>query len=389
MTQFSRRLTALPSYPMAEIPAIKRRLIEQGVDVIDVGAGDADFAPPAVAVDALARATRDPAMSRYPFQLGLPAFREAAAAYMKRRFAVRFDPFTELHPLIGSKEGIAHLAMALLDPGDVAIVPEPGYAVYEGGTVLAGGEPYRHILTPRTGFLLELDEIPRDVLSRAKLVYLNYPNNPTAAVASREYLERTVSFCRTHGIVIAYDNPYCEITFDDYVAPSIFEIPGAREIAVEFHSLSKTFCMTGWRLGWAAGRPELIAGLARVKNYVDTGAFLAVQAAGAAVLPEAEALAEGYVARFKERRDAMLPVLRAQGFEPETPEATMYVWVPLPEGVASAGFARRALTETGVVTLAGTGFGAGGEGFFRIALTVGTPRLVEAAERLGKVLAAV
>ncbi len=389
MTQFSRRLTALPSYPMAEIPAIKRRLIEQGVDVIDVGAGDADFAPPAVAVDALARATRDPAMSRYPFQLGLPAFREAAAAYMKRRFAVRFDPFTELHPLIGSKEGIAHLAMALLDPGDVAIVPEPGYAVYEGGTVLAGGEPYRHILTPRTGFLLELDEIPRDVLSRAKLVYLNYPNNPTAAVASREYLERTVSFCRTHGIVIAYDNPYCEITFDDYVAPSIFEIPGAREIAVEFHSLSKTFCMTGWRLGWAAGRPELIAGLARVKNYVDTGAFLAVQAAGAAVLPEAEALAEGYVARFKERRDAMLPVLRAQGFEPETPEATMYVWVPLPEGVASAGFARRALTEAGVVTLAGTGFGAGGEGFFRIALTVGTPRLVEAAERLGKVLAAV
>ncbi len=389
MTQFSRRLTALPSYPMAEIPAIKRRLIEQGVDVIDVGAGDADFAPPAVAVDALARATRDPAMSRYPFQLGLPAFREAAAAYMKRRFAVRFDPFTELHPLIGSKEGIAHLAMALLDPGDVAIVPEPGYAVYEGGTVLAGGEPYRHILTPRTGFLLELDEIPRDVLSRAKLVYLNYPNNPTAAVASREYLERTVSFCRTHGIVIAYDNPYCEITFDDYVAPSIFEIPGAREIAVEFHSLSKTFCMTGWRLGWAAGRPELIAGLARVKNYVDTGAFLAVQAAGAAVLPEAEALAEGYVARFKERRDAMLPVLRAQGFEPETPEATMYVWVPLPEGVASAGFARRALTEAGVVTLAGTGFGAGGEGFFRIALTVGTPRLIEAAERLGKVLAAV
>jgi LL-diaminopimelate aminotransferase len=389
VTQFSRRLTALPSYPMAEIPAIKRRLIEQGVDVIDVGAGDADFAPPAVAVDALARATRDPAMSRYPFQLGLPAFREAAAAYMKRRFAVRFDPFTELHPLIGSKEGIAHLAMALLDPGDVAIVPEPGYAVYEGGTVLAGGEPYRHILTPRTGFLLELDEIPRDVLSRAKLVYLNYPNNPTAAVASREYLERTVSFCRTHGIVIAYDNPYCEITFDDYVAPSIFEIPGAREIAVEFHSLSKTFCMTGWRLGWAAGRPELIAGLARVKNYVDTGAFLAVQAAGAAVLPEAEALAEGYVARFKERRDAMLPVLRAQGFEPETPEATMYVWVPLPEGVASAGFARRALTEAGVVTLAGTGFGAGGEGFFRIALTVGTPRLVEAAERLGKVLAAV
>jgi LL-diaminopimelate aminotransferase len=328
-------------------------------------------------------------MSRYPFQLGLPAFREAAAAYMKRRFGVRFDPFTELHPLIGSKEGIAHLAMALLDAGDIAVVPEPGYAVYEGGTVLAGAEPYRYALTPRTGFLLEVEEIPAEVLRRVKLVYLNYPNNPTAAVASREYLERTVARCREHGIVIAYDNPYCEITFDDYIAPSIFEIPGAREVAVEFHSLSKTFCMTGWRLGWAAGRPELIAALARVKNYVDTGAFLAVQAAGAAVLPQAEALAQGYVARFKERRDAMLPALRAQGFEPETPEATMYVWVPLPDGVVSAAFARRALTEMGVVTLAGTGFGEGGEGFFRVALTVGTPRLVEAAERLGKVLAAV
>jgi LL-diaminopimelate aminotransferase len=189
--------------------------------------------------------------------------------------------------------------------------------------------------------------------------------------------------------VIAYDNPYCELTFDDYVAPSILEIPGARDIAVEFHSLSKTFSMTGWRLGWAVGRPELIAALARVKNYVDTGAFLAVQAAGAAVLSQAEALARGYVAHFRERRDAMLPVLRAQGFEPETPQATMYVWVPLPEGVASAAFQRRALEETGVVTLPGSGFGAGGEGFFRVALTVGPPRLIEAAERLGRVLATV
>ncbi|HYL54643.1 MAG TPA: aminotransferase class I/II-fold pyridoxal phosphate-dependent enzyme [Gemmatimonadales bacterium] len=389
MTQFSRRLAALPTYPMAEIPTIKRRLVQQGVDVIDVGAGDADFAPPEVAVDALTRSLRDPAMSRYAFQIGLPAFREAAAAYMKRRFGARFDPFTELHPLIGSKEGIAHLAVAMLDPGDVAIVPEPGYAVYEGGTVLAGGEPYRFALTPRTNFLLELDELPPDVARRAKLVYLNYPNNPTAAIAPKDYLERTVAYCRQHGIVIAYDNPYCEITFDDYVAPSIFEIPGAREVAVEFHSLSKSFCMTGWRLAWAVGRPELIAALARVKNYVDTGAFLAVQAAGAAVLPQAEALSRGYVERFKERRDGVLPVLRAQGFEPETPVATMYLWVPLPEGVESATFARRALTEEGVVTLPGTGFGAGGEGFFRIALTVGTPRLVEAAERLGKVLTVV
>jgi LL-diaminopimelate aminotransferase len=374
---------------MAEIPALKRRLIAQGVDIIDVGAGDADLAPPRVAVETLARAAHDPAMSRYAFQLGLPAFREAAAAYMQRRFGVRLDPFTELHPLLGSKEGIAHLALALVDPGDVAIVPEPGYAVYEGGTLLAGAEPYRYALTPRTGFLLELDEIPRAVVDRTRLVYLNYPNNPTAAIASRAYLERTVAFCRAHDIVIAYDNPYCEITFDDYVAPSIFEIQGARDTAVEFHSMSKSFCMTGWRLGWAAGRPELIAALARVKNYVDTGAFLAVQAEAATVLPNAEQLARGYVAQFRERRDAMLPVLRAQGFEPETPQATMYIWVPLPEGLASATFQRRALEEAGVVILPGSGFGAGGEGFFRVALTVGTSRLVEAAERLGKVLAAV
>ena len=374
---------------MAEIPALKRRLIQQGVDVIDVGAGDADLAPPRAAVEALARAARDPAMSRYAFQLGLPAFREAAAAYLQRRFSVRCDPFTELHPLLGSKEGIAHLAMALLDGGDVAVVPEPGYAVYEGGTVLAGGEPYRYALTPRTAFLLELEQIPADVIRRTRLVYLNYPNNPTAAVATREYLERTVAFCRWHDILIAYDNPYCEITFDGYVAPSIFEIPEAWECAVEFHSLSKTFCMTGWRLGWAAGRADHIAGLARVKNYVDTGAFLAVQAAGAAVLPQAEQLAREYVAQFRERRDAMLAVLRAQGFEPETPRATMYLWVPLPEGLPSATFQRRALEEEGVVTMPGSGFGAGGEGFFRIALTVATPRLSEAAERLGKVLAAV
>jgi len=374
---------------MAELPAIKRRLIEQGVDLIDVGAGDADFPPPEVAVKAVARALQDPTMSRYAFQLGLPAFREAAAAYMQRRFGVSVDPFKELHPLLGSKEGIAHLATAVLNPGDVAIVPVPGYAVYHGGTVLADAEPHLYNLTPRTDFLLELDEIPTDVLAKAKVVYLNYPNNPTAAVAPRDYLERTIAACRKHDLVLAYDNPYCEITFDGYVAPSIFEIPGAMDVAVEFHSLSKSFCMTGWRLGWAVGRPDRIAALARVKNYVDTGAFLAVQAAGAEVLKQAEHLAAGYAAQFKERRDAILPALRANGFEVETPRATLYLWVPLPEGLASAAFQKRALEDVGVVTLPGSAFGAGAEGFFRIALTVPIPRLIEATERLGKVLATV
>ncbi len=389
MAGFSKRVGALPTYPMAELPAIKRRLIEQGVDLIDVGAGDADFPPPDVAVKAVARALQDPTMSRYAFQLGLPAFREAAAAYMRRRFGVSVDPFKELHPLLGSKEGIAHLATAVLNPGDVAIVPVPGYAVYHGGTVLADGEPYLYTLTPRTNFLLELDEIPAAMLAKAKLVYLNYPNNPTAAVAPRDYLERTIAACRKHDLVLAYDNPYCEITFDGYVAPSIFEIPGAMDVAVEFHSLSKSFCMTGWRLGWAVGRPDRIAALARVKNYVDTGAFLAVQAAGAEVLKHAERIAAGYAAQFKERRDAILPALRANGFEVETPRATLYLWIPLPEGLASAAFQKRALEDVGVVTLPGSAFGAGAEGFFRIALTVPIPRLIEATERLGKVLATV
>jgi LL-diaminopimelate aminotransferase len=389
MTNISRRVGALPTYPMEKIPAIKKKLIEQGVDVIDVGAGDADFPPPALAVETLTRALKDPRMSRYAFQIGLPAFREAAAAYMDRRFHQKFDLYAEIHPLLGSKEGIAHLAMALLNPGDVAIVPEPGYAVYHGGTVLADGTPHLVALTPRTQFLLELEEIPKDVIAKTKLVYLNYPNNPTAAVAPRDYLERTVAFCRKHNIVIAYDNPYVDVTFDGYVAPSIFEVDGAREVAVEFHSMSKGFCMTGWRLGWAVGRRDLIAALARVKNYVDTGAFLAVQAAGAAVLDRAETITPGYLAQFQERRDAMVPALKAQGFECESPHATMYLWLPLPDGLASAEFQRRALEEVGVVTLPGSAFGAGAEGFFRIALTTGTPRLVEAAERLGKVLAAV
>jgi len=389
MTKFSQRLAKLPGYPMAELPAIKRRLLQQGVDVIDLGAGDADFAPPAVAVEALQKAVQDPAMSRYAFQLGYVPFREAAAAYLKRRFGFSIDPMKELHPLLGSKEGIAHLAMVVLEPGDVAIVPEPGYAVYHGGTVLAGADAYCYALTPRTDFLLEMEEVPAAVLQRTKLVYLNYPNNPTAAVAPRDYLERTVEFCRRHGILIAYDNPYVEVTFDGYVAPSILEIPGAMEVAVEFHSLSKSFCMTGWRLGFAVGRPEIIAALARVKNYVDTGPFLPVQVAGKAVLDRAESLVRPYAEQFRERRDAILPALRAQGFEPETPRATMYVWVPLPEGLPSAAFQKKALEEVGVVTLPGSGFGAGAEGFFRLALTVATPRLVEAAERLGKVLAAV
>jgi LL-diaminopimelate aminotransferase len=388
MIEFSDRLRALPGYPLAEIPTIKRRLIEAGMDVIDLGAGDNDTPPPEVAVHAMTEALRDPANSKYGFQQGLPAFRQAASRWVERRFGLRFDPMAETLPLIGSKEGLSHLPYAVVNPGDVTIVPEPGYQAYIGGSILAGAEPYIAPLRPENDFLLDLDRVPEAVLRRAKLVFVNYPNNPTAAVATPEYLERLVATCRRYDILLAYDNASCDLTFDGYRAPSIFEIPGARDIALEFFSLSKSFSMTGWRLGFAVGRPELVTALTRVKSYVDTGPFLAVQKAGAAALDHAEALVEPIRAELQRRRDAAVAALREAGFALESPQAAMYLWVPLPAGVPSAAFASRALEETGTVVLPGSGFGPAGEGFFRIALTVGADRLRAAAARLGQVLGA-
>ena len=387
MAQLSKRVGKFPGYPLAEIPRRKRELLAAGVDVIDLGAGDADVPPPAVAVRALTEALKDPAMSRYGFQLGLPAFREAVVRYHQRRFGTAFDAITEVLPLLGSKEGLAHLALATCEPGDICLVPEPGYQCYIGGAIASSSEPRIAPLLAEKRFLVELGELPRDVLRRTRLVYLNYPNNPTAAVAPRDYLERTVAVCREHNIALAYDNPYVEVTFDGYRAPSIFEIEGAREIALEFHSCSKTFAMTGWRLGWVVGNRELIKALTTVKSYHDTGPFLAIQAAGAAVLDRSEELAKATVELFESRRDVTIRALAAAGFEVAPPQATLYLWVPLPEGMRSSEFSKQAMEEEGVITLPGSAFGSSGEGFFRIALTVGAERLSEGAERLGRVLA--
>ncbi|GAC1651416.1 MAG: LL-diaminopimelate aminotransferase [Gemmatimonadaceae bacterium] len=387
MPQLSDRLDRLPEYLLARIPARKRALIERGVDVIDLGAGDADLSPPPRALARLAEASREPAMQRYGFGLGLPTFRETVSAWMQTRFGVRFDPMTEIVPLIGSKEGISHLAFAYLDVGDVGIIPEPGYNSYQGGTLLAGGDAYRYPLRPRTKFLVELDEIPSDVLRQARILYLNYPNNPTAAVAPRDYLERVVRRCRELDIILVYDNAYSELAFDGYVPPSIFEIDGARDVAIEFHSLSKTYNMTGWRCGWAAARPEIAAALAKVKSFVDTGQFMAIQAAGVAAIESYAEFVPGNLAVFKERRDAAVAAFRAAGFACEMPRATMYLWIPLPEGVLSAAFAERLMEEEGVVVLPGSGFGAGGEGFFRISFIAPPSRLHEAARRAGRILA--
>jgi LL-diaminopimelate aminotransferase len=388
MIEISARVQSLPGYPLAEIPTLKRRLVESGVDVIDLGAGDNDTPPPAIAVSAMHEALADPAYSKYGFQQGLPAFRQAASRWVERRFGRRFDPVGEILPLIGSKDGLAHLPFAVVNPGDATIVPEPGYQAYLGGSLLAGAEPHIAPLRRENDFLLDFTGIPEAVLHRAKLAFVNYPNNPTAAVATPEYLERAVATCRRHGILLAYDNAYCDLTFDGYRAPSIFEIPGAADVALEFFSLSKSFSMTGWRLGFAVGRAELIGALTRVKSYVDTGPFLAVQKAGAAVLDRSDEIVAPIREELLRRRDAAVPALRQAGFVLEAPKAAMYLWVALPAGLPSAAFARRALEETGAVVLPGSSFGPAGEGYFRIALTVGADRLREAAGRLGQVLQA-
>jgi LL-diaminopimelate aminotransferase len=386
MIELSQRLRALPGYPLAEIPSIKRRLIEAGIDVIDLGAGDNDTPPPAVAVEAMTEALHQPAYSKYGFQQGLPAFRQASSRWVERRFGLHFDPVTETLPLIGSKEGLSHLPFAVVNPGDATIVPEPGYQAYLGGSILAGADPYIAALRPENDFLLDLEQVPEAVLRRAKLVFINYPNNPTAAVATPEYLERTVAICRRYGILLAYDNAYCDLTYDGYRAPSIFEFPGARDVALEFFSLSKSFSMTGWRIGFAVGRPELITALTRVKSYTDTGPFLAVQKAGAATLDQAEAIVAPIRAELEARRDAAVAALREAGFALEAPKAAMYLWVALPADTTSAAFAKRAIEATGTVVLPGSAFGPAGEGFFRIALTVGSDRLRIAAARLGQTL---
>ncbi len=388
MPQLAKRFETLPEYVLARIPQKKHDLLKRGVDVIDLGAGDADLMPPEAALRRLTDSVYIPGMNRYGFGLGLVQFREAVSAWMHKRFGLRFDPLKEVVPLIGSKEGISHLALAYMEPGSVAIVPEPGYNAYMGGSLLSGGEVYKYPLRPRTKFLVELDDIPADVLKRARVVYLNYPNNPTAAIAPLEYLQRVVKRCRELDILLVYDNAYSELSFDGYVPPSIFEIDGARDVAIEFHSMSKTYNMTGWRCGWAVARPEIASVLSRVKSFVDTGQFMAVQSAAVAALESWEQFLPKNREVFRERRDAAVQAFRDAGFQCEAPKATMYLWIPLPEGLASAAFAERLMEDEGVIVLPGSGFGAGGEGFFRISFITSPARIAEAAQRAGRVLSA-
>ncbi|MGH7458963.1 MAG: aminotransferase class I/II-fold pyridoxal phosphate-dependent enzyme [Longimicrobiaceae bacterium] len=383
----ARRLDALPAYPVADLPAIKRDLRAKGVDVIDLGAGDADLSPPPAAVEALQRAAEDPANSRYAFQLGLPAYREEIVRWMGGRFGVTLDPYSEILPLIGTKEGIFHLPFAVLDPGEVTLVPDPGYAPYLGGTAMSGAEPHMLPLLEQNGFLADLDSIPEGAARRARVLYLNYPNNPTAAIAPRAYLEEAVRFCHEREIVLAFDNAYSEIAFDGYTPPSILEIDGAREVAVEFHSLSKTYNMTGWRVGWAAGSAEVITALARVKTFADTGVPFTIQHAATAALRAHDSWFPENRETFRRRRDAAVSALTQGGYQVSAPRATMYLWVPVPAGAGtSAEFTRRLLLEEGVAVLSGDALGASGDGFVRVALTSSEERLAEAARRMARLL---
>jgi LL-diaminopimelate aminotransferase len=383
---YTDRLLSLPEYPLSGIPEKKRDLIARGVDVIDLGAGDADLSPPPAVIERISQAVRIPTMSRYGFALGLVEYREAVARFMKRRFNQEFHPLKEIIPLIGSKEGLSHLALAYAAKGDYTILPEPGYNSYVGGTLLAEGTPYKYALRPDNGFLIDLDRVPSDVLKKAKILYLNYPNNPTAAIAPREYLEDMVRRCKELDILLVYDNAYSELAYDGYVPPSIFEIEGARDVAIEFHSMSKTYNMTGWRCGWACGRQEFVSGLAKVKSFVDTGTFMAIQAAAATALDECADWIPTNVAEFKRRRDAAADAFTEAGFPVARPKATMYIWCPLPKNIPSAVFGERLLQDEGVVVLPGSAFGPGGEGFFRVSFITSPERLREAAERAGRVL---
>ena len=378
----AQRLCQLPPYLFVEIDRRKQLARAAGKDVIDFGIGDPDTPTPDFIVDRLIAAVREPANHRYPPGIGKPNFRRACAAFFKRRFQFALDPDRHVLALVGSKEGIGHLPLAVVNPGDVVLVPDPGYPVYTSSTLFAGGRPHVMPLRPDAGWLPDLDAIPAAVANRTRLIYLNYPNNPTGAVTDRCFLEKALRFADKHDILLAHDAAYCEVSFGE-PPPSIFEIDGAMERAVEFHSLSKTFNMTGWRVGFAVGHPEVITALAKVKNNVDSGVFGAVQDAAAEALDHYDhASVRAMIDLYRERRDIVVDGLNSIGFGLQAPQATFYIWAKCPNGYTSMECATKALDDAAVVLVPGVGFGQHGEGYVRIALTVDADRTREAMDRL-------
>ncbi len=378
----AKRLGQLPPYLFAELDRLKKDIQQRGVDVISLGIGDPDLPTPQHIVESLKRAAGDPRNHRYPDYQGLDRYRGAWAAWYGRRFGVSLDPAREVCALIGSKEGIANFATAVVDPGDIVLIPDPGYPVYFSGCIFNAGQPYFLPLKKDNAFLPDLGAIPRETLRRARLLWLNYPNNPTAATTELPFLRDAVRFCLSHNIILAHDFAYSEITYDGYRAPSILEIPEARECAIEFHSLSKTCSMTGWRIGVAVGNAALVQALGQVKTNMDSGQFQAIQEAAITGLEGPEDKLREYCEIYKERRDLLVGALGSLGLSCDLPRATFYVWAEAPKGYSSVSFTERVLKEAGVVITPGSGFGKGGEGFVRFSLTVSSERLREAVERI-------
>ena len=384
MFEFSQRIAQLPPYLFAQIDKKKKEKLDQGADVIDLGVGDPDIPTPKPIVEAMKRAVEKPENHRYPSYEGMLSFRQAVADWYKKRFGVDLDPQKEVIALIGSKEGIAHFPLAFINPGDVVLCPDPAYPVYKIGTLLAGGEPYVLPLKEENGFLPDFRSVPKDVLKRSKIIWVNYPNNPTSAKATKEFYKELIEWAKENRIIVASDLAYSEIYFGEEKPPSILEIEGAKEVAIEFHSLSKTYNMTGWRIGMAVGNEKLIAGLGKIKTNVDSGQFQAIQEAAITALNLPEQELQSIRDLYRERRKVMVEALERAGLEVYPSDATFYLWVKVPKGYSSAQFVERLLEECAIVCTPGNGFGEHGEGYFRISLTVSTERLLEASERIKK-----
>ena len=379
---YAKGISSLPPYLFAEIDARKRETEKKGVDIIDFGIGDPDLPTPPHIVEAVCNAAKDPSNHRYPSYEGMLSFREAVATWYKQRKHIKLDAEDEVLTLIGSKEGIAHSAFAFLNPGDIALVPDPAYPVYNNATIMANSTPYSVPLTEEHGFKPDLERIDKGIARKAKIMFLNYPNNPTAATAEKSFFKDVVDFAHDYEIIILHDNPYSELTFDGYEAPSFLAVKGAKEICVEFGSLSKTYNMTGWRIGFVVGNSEIIKGLKLVKTNVDSGAFQAVQMAGIAALTGPQDCVKQNVAIYKRRRDLLADGLRSSGIELEKPKATFYFWAKVPSGFSSIQFSMFLLERTGVVVTPGIGFGETGEGFVRFSLCVREERIIEACKRI-------
>jgi len=384
--ELAQRLLKLPPYLFFEIDRLKKEAVARGKDVIDLGVGDPDIPTPSVIVEALKKSAEKPANHRYPSTVGMIEFREAACNWFKNRFGVNIDPAKEAVALIGSKEGIANITMAFADPGDYVLVPDPAYPVYKTGTIFAGATPYIMPLLKQNRFLPDLDAIPENIAEKSKLMFINYPNNPTSATADKDFFKKVTEFAHKHNIIVCHDAAYTEVSFDDYHAPSFLEIDGAKDIGIEFHSLSKTFCMTGWRIGFALGNEKIIAGLTKIKSNIDSGAFQAVQEAGIVALNKALPVAKNIYKVFERRRNVFVNGLNDCGLDCDMPKSTFYVWFKVPAKYDSSKFAKLLLEETAIVVTPGNGFGDYGEGYVRAALTVPEERLSQAVSRIKQVI---